>query len=141
MQNIRRFRFLVWLFVFSYCGCGTSNDVANKQDELSFGESIEQAHFVANELHFNMQSGGEREFLSSVFEAFKGQMEGIAANAPASDLSEDEKSKLIDACQSLQRNFEHVLSGSEDYQQRFSKVDVELVQEIGVLESMKERWN
>lgn len=139
MNYIYRCRFLVWLFVFSLCGCGTSNDVADKSTELLFGESIGKAHFVAKELHFNMQSGCDQQFNASVFETFKGQVDEIEANAPASDLSEQEKSNLLSAFDSLKENFEHVVSGSEDYQDRLSKVDAELVREIGVLESLSER--
>ena len=139
MEYIYRYRLLVWVFVFSLCGCGSSNDVANKPAELSFDESIGKAHFVAKELHFSMQSGTDQQFNASVFEAFKGQVDKIEANAPDSDLSEQEKSNLLSAFDSLKENFEHVVSGSEDYQARFSKVDAELVREISVLESLTER--
>ena len=139
MKYLYRCRFLVWLFVFTLCGCGTSNDVANKAAELTFGESIGKVHFVAKELHFSMQSGSDQQFNASVFEAFKDQVDKIEANAPSSDLSEQEKSNLLSAFNSLKENFEQVVSGPENYQERLSKVDAELVRDIGVLESLFER--
>ena len=140
MEYIYRCRFPVWLFVFSLCGCGTGSDSADdKPAVLSFGESIGKAHFVAKELHFSMQSASDQQFNASVFEAFKGQVDKIEANAPGSNLSEQEKSDLRSAFDSLKENFEHVLSGPEDYQGHFSKVDAELVRDIEVLESLSER--
>ena len=139
MEYLYRCRFLVWLFIFSLCGCGASNDAADNSSELSFGESIGKAHFVAKELHFSMQSGSDQEFIASVFEAFKDQVDKLEANATGSDLSEQEKSNLLSAFNTLKENFEHVVSGSEDYQKRLAKVDADLVREIGVLESLSGR--
>ena len=101
MQSTFRLRFCAWLFVFLICGCGTKNEVADKKDDLSFGELVAKAHFVAKELHFNMQSGIDQQFNTSVFEAFKEQLEGIAGNASASDLSKKQQGDLIDACNFL----------------------------------------
>lgn len=137
MQSIYQFRFLILLSVLLLCGCSTSNEVVDKADERTFGELIANAHFVAKELHFNMQSGVEHQLNASVFDAFKEQIEGIAADAAASDLSEEKQAILNDACNSLKRNFEHVISGAEDYHDRFSRVDVELFREIEILESLK----
>ena len=111
--------------------------MVDKADERTFGELIANAHFVAKELYFNMQSGVEHQLNASVFDAFKEQIEGIAADAAASDLSEEKQAILNDACNSLKRNFEHVISGAEDYHDRFSRVDVELFREIEILESLK----
>ena len=101
MQSTFRLRFCAWLFVFLICGCGTKNEVADKKDDLSFGELVAKAHFVAKELHFNMQSGIDQQFNTSVFEAFKEQLEGTAGNASASDLSKKQQGDLIDACNFL----------------------------------------
>ena len=138
MQNIYRLRLGAWLFVFLLCGCGTSDEVADKKEDLSYGELVAKVHFVAKELHFNMQSGSDQQFNASIFKAFKEQLEGITAKASASDFSEEQQSDLIDACNSLKENFEHVISGSDDYHARFSKVDAKLMREIEVLESMTE---
>lgn len=138
MQFIYQLQFVIWLFVFLLCGCGTGNEVANEKDDLSFGELVEKAHFVAKELHFNMQSGSDQQLNASIFEAFKEQLEGIVAKAPASDWPKKKQSDLIDACNSLKQNFEHVLSGSDDYHDRFSKVDAKLKRQIEILESMQE---
>ena len=139
MQFVFRIRFIVWLFIFLLCGCGTGNEVADKKDDLSFGELVAKAHFLAKELHFHMQSGSDQQLNASMLEAFKKNLEGIVAKASASDLSKKNQSDLIDACNSLKKNFEHVLSGSDDYHGRFSKVDAKLKRKIEILESVKER--
>ena len=139
MQNTFRLRFCAWLFVFLLCGCGTKNEVADQKDDLSFGELVAKAHFLAKELHFNMQSVSDQQFNTSVFKAFKEQLEEITGNASTSDLSKKQQTELIAACNSLKENFEHVISGSDDYHARFLKVDAKLMREILVLESMSER--
>lgn len=139
MQKIPQLRLLVWLFVLLLSGCNTSSELATKPVELSFRESIAEARFVAKELHFNMQSGVDQQLNASVFEVLKEQLERITAGAPNSDLSDVEKSDLIEACNSLKQNFELVISGAENYQTRFSKLDTELIREIGILESLQER--
>jgi len=128
---------LVVMFVFLLCGCGTSNEVTDEKDDLTFDDLVAKAHFLAKELHFNMQSGTDQQFNASVFKAFEEQLEAITANVSASDLSAKQQSDLIDACNSLRENFEHVISGPDDFHVRFSKADAKLVRKIKVLESMK----
>ena len=128
---------LVVMFVFLLCGCGTNNEVTDEKDDLTFDDLVAKAHFLAKELHFNMQSGNDQQFNASVFKAFEEQLEAITANVSASDLSAKQQSDLIDACNSLRENFEHVISGPDDFHVIFSKADAKLVRKIKVLESMK----
>ena len=136
MQFTNSPKVIAVLFALVLLGCGQGADDGSGKP-MTLDELIKKTHFVAKELHFNMQNGADHQFNISIFESLQQQLDQLKKKAAESDVPQQQKTKLVKACDSLVENFGRVTAGSAEYEKRFSAADVELSRQIRVLEQMQ----